>query len=197
MGEPSGLIVFVVMFGIVVVILLLMWLAQKAQELLTWENLGMALRWAWRVVFPSPAPIAATNDRPARSSGPAHRRPRPRPTALRAARGRFAGSLPHGNSPATELPGGNGALPASGRAVTSPTPVAVTGNEVTISTMEAAVIAARLTYGMSPSAVAKSLPGYSPKKNYAAYMAKVQRIKAELEAAEVGAQAEPEEALER
>jgi hypothetical protein len=197
MGEPSGLVVFVVMFVIIIAILLLMWLAQKARELLTWQNLGVAARWAWRVVFPSLAPLASSNDRPARSSGPAHRRVRPRPTALRASRGRFAGSLPGGNNRATKLLAGNTALPASGRGVTTPESVAVTGNEVTISTAEAAIIAVRLARGMSPSAVAKSLPGYSPKKNYGAYVAKVQRVKEELEVAEVGAQAEPEEALDR
>lgn len=198
MGEPSGLVVFGVMFGIIIAILLLMWLTQKVRELLTWQNLGVAAHWAWRALFPAPVRPAAANDRPARPAGPTHRRLRPRPTAVRAARGRFAGSLPRGNDAATELPRGNAALPASGRGVTTPAPVAVTGNEVTISPTEAAIIAARLTHGMSPSAVAKSLPGYSPKKNYAAYMAKVQRVKDELErAGALSAPAELEEALDR
>lgn len=128
-------------------------------------------------------------------------RSRVRSLPLRSPRGRWAGSRSlsragnDGNEPATSLRPGNGGPPASGSGVTSPLPVTSlpeSGNEtlpetVIVSVAEAALIAVRLSSGMSPSDVAKSLPGYSPKKNYQEYAAKVRRVKQELEAA----QAEP------
>lgn len=135
-----------------------------------------------------PPPESPKADAPARS------RSRVRSLPLRSARGRYAGSRSllragnEGNDPATELQPGNEALPASESGVTSPLPVTSLPDslpqDVTITVAEAALIAVRLASGMAPSAVAKSLPGYSPKKNYQEYAAKVQRVKAELDAAQ-------------
>lgn len=122
-------------------------------------------------------------------------RSRVRSLPLRSPRGRWSGSrsLPRagneGNEPATSLQLGNEGIFASESGVTSSLPVTSLPeslpNDVTISVAEAALIAIRLSSGMSPSDVAKSLPGYSPKKNYQEYAAKVRRVKQELEAVQV------------
>jgi len=98
--------------------------------------------------------------------------------------GRFDGSLPAvtqtGNLPERKLP----EVTALQRGVTGGNSVA----EVTVSFQEAVLIAARLERGMSPSAVLKSLPGYSPKKNYDLYKAKIEQVRsalAELEPAAI------------
>lgn len=127
--------------------------------------------------------------------------PRPRSqvrsSPLRSSRGRWAGSrsLPvrgnEGNEPATRLRPGNDGVAALESEVTSPLPVTSLPDslpqDVTVTVAEAALIAVRLSSGMSPSDVAKSLPGYSPKsqtKGYGAYVAKVRRVQQELEAAQ-------------
>lgn len=131
-------------------------------------------------------------------NAPATPRSRIHSLPLRSSRGRWLGSrsLPRagneGNEPATTLLPGNDGVSASGSDVTSPLPVTSLPDSlpqnVTVTVAEAALIAVRLSSGMSPSDVAKSLPGYSPRRNYAEYTAKVRRVKQELEAAQ---QAEP------
>jgi hypothetical protein len=93
-------------------------------------------------------------------------------------------ALPRRSPTGTKLPGSNDGFRASGRDVTPSLPVTSLPNDVTVSLAEVALIAARLTQGMAPSDVAKSLPGYSPKKNYQEYMGKVRQVKATLEAAQ-------------
>lgn len=97
--------------------------------------------------------------------------------------GRFNGSLPAVTSAGNDEQPSCDEVTALQREVTGGNDVA----EVTVSFQEAALIAARLERGMSPSAVLKSLPGYSPKKNYDLYKAKVEQVRAalaELEPAE-------------
>lgn len=104
---------------------------------------------------------------------------------LRRDDGRFDGSLPadllrsDDRSDAEPRSDDRSALESNGTAVPD-----VPGG--TISPSEAALIGARLGRGMSPSDVAKSLPGYSARK-YQAYREKVLKIEAtlaELEPAE-------------
>lgn len=189
-SEPSGLVIFGVLFGLIVGILLLMWLAQELGRLATWENVGRAARWVWGALNPPQTRqiAAGGGDRPARAarSRAGGRRMRRRPQPLRSTRGRFAGSLPASNTPGnearTKLQAGNEGVTASGSGVTTRVEVTTDGNDVTVSAAEAAIIAMRLTQGMSPSAVTKSLPGYSP-RNYSALSQKVAKVKAELDQA--------------
>lgn len=74
----------------------------------------------------------------------------------------------------------SGAVSASERAVSGDRSVPI----VPVSVAEAAVIGKRLGEGMSPSDVAKSLPGYSA-RNYKEYAEKVRLVKGELDKAEV------------
>lgn len=189
MNEPSGLLIFGIMLGLILLVLAtiaaLGWCLSQVQ---THGLLGL-VRLAWGALNPPPA-LDAPRPRPS----PARLQSRP----LRSSRGRWSGSrsLPRagneGNDPATRLQPGNDGVAASESEVTSPLPVTSlpdSSNEtlpdtVVVTVAEAALIAVRLSSGMSPSDVAKSLPGYSPKKNYAEYVAKVRRVKAELEAAQ-------------
>lgn len=189
MNEPSGLLIFGIMLGLILLVLAtiaaLGWCLSQVQ---THGLLGL-VRLAWGALNPPPA-LDAPRPRPS----PARLQSRP----LRSSRGRWSGSRPlpragnEGNEPATTLLPGNDGVSASGSEVTSPLPVTSLPDslpsDVTITVAEAALIAVRLSSGMSPSDVAKSLPGYSPRRNYAEYTAKVRRVKQELEAAQ---QAEP------
>ena len=94
-----------------------------------------------------------------------------KPHPIRGQHGQFRGSFParsdaqpgSEDSSASERPGTNGTEFQSG----------------TILPEEIALIALRLGRGMSPSAVAKSLPGYSARK-YQAFMEKVSNVEATL-----------------
>lgn len=115
-----------------------------------------------------------------------HRASRHLPTAvhlrsrpIRDDGGRFNGSLPAhkivtsgGNDPQPSLHD----VAASGRGVADGNDVA----EVTVSSEEMMLISLRLGQGMSPSAVVKSLPGYSPRKNYDLYKTKVEQVQSAL-----------------
>ena len=162
-GEPSGLLIFGILFGgilgFIVIIAAISWLRTN----LTGENLIRAARWVWGVAFPAVRSLVSEGRR---SSRPAHLRPRP----LRRADGRFNGS-----EVVTSVQPRSEGVTASERDVTERYQVA----NVTISVTEAAIIATRLAQGMAPSAVAKSLPGYTP-RNYSEFMAKVQEVRATL-----------------
>lgn len=99
-----------------------------------------------------------------------------KPRPIRGDGGRFDGSLPavtrQGNEPQPSLQG----VAASGRGVADGNAVAM----VTVSPEEMMLISLRLGRGMSASAVVKSLPGYSPRKNYDLYKAKVDQVQAAL-----------------
>lgn len=111
----------------------------------------------------------------------ARRRRRPmrlKPRPIRGERGRFDGSLPALESRSDER---SNPEPRSDHrsAVESP---GTTGTEVPIGTIlpeEIALIGLRLGQGLSPSDVAKSLPGYSARK-YKMYMEKVQHVQTTL-----------------
>lgn len=106
-----------------------------------------------------------------------------KPRPIRSDAGRFNGSLPAVTQAGNEPERSFREVTALERDVTDGNHVA----EVTVSPEEAALIGVRLGRGMSPSAVLKSLPGYSPKKNYDLYKAKVDQVRAalhELEPAE-------------
>lgn len=103
-----------------------------------------------------------------------------KPRPIRGAGGRFDGSLPSVTNGGNELQLSCDEVTALQREVTGGNDVA----EVTVSIAEAVLIAARLERGMSPSAIVKSLPGYSPKKNYDLYKAKVENVRATLAALE-------------
>lgn len=112
-----------------------------------------------------------------------------KPRPIRDDRGRFDGSLPAEKNVTTR--GNELQLPlhdvaALGRGVASGNVVA----EVTVSPDEMMLISLRLGRGMSPSAVIKSMPGYSPRKNYDLYKAKVDQVQAAL------AEIEPAEDLQ-
>jgi len=101
-----------------------------------------------------------------------------KPRPVRGDRGQFNGSLPA--VPEVPISGsraehGSVDSSASERAGTMVPDVPLG----TISAEEAALIGLRLGRGMSPSAVAKSLPGYSARR-YRDYMAKVANIEAAL-----------------
>lgn len=183
MNEPSGLLIFAIMFGLILGIIGLMALGNIIMTGLTRENLATAARWVWGVLFPAVRSLLPEGPRP-RSRRSLVRASKLRPRAVRGAGGRFQGSLPavvsEGNEEATTLQPVTPLVAASESDVTSPPIVAVTGNEVTISVTEAVMIATRLTQGMSASDVVKSLPGYSPKKNYAEYKMKVDQVRAAL-----------------
>jgi hypothetical protein len=89
--------------------------------------------------------------------------------------------------PGTKFAPRNEPFTASEKEVTSPLPVTSLRNEVTetdqVSTLEAALIAVKLSQQVAPSTIAKQLPGYTPGR-YKEFSAKVQTVKAALEAAE-------------
>lgn len=152
------------------------WLAVFTLGALAWFELrlgrfvGPIVRGAMSVA--GPAAKAAT-----RRSGrrlPTTVRLKPRP--IRSGDGRFNGSLPAVTWAGNEPQRGFREVTALGSGVSGANHVA----EVTVSVEEAALIGARLARGMSPSAVLKSLPGYSPKKNYDLYKAKVERVQTAL-----------------
>lgn len=127
----------------------------------------------------------ATDQRDRRPSVARHRgQPRP----IRVARGRFAGSLPQVANEGNDVTSaGNDVAPivtASESLVAPSLRVTSLPDIVT----ETAVIAARLAQGMSPSDVAKSLPGYSPKRNYKEYTARVREVKEALDRAAAAAE---------
>jgi len=111
-----------------------------------------------------------------------------KPRPIRGVDGRFNGSLaavPVGSELSSSVQQSSDASSASERVVPG-------GNDVPIGTIpldEAMLIALRLGRGMSPSAVAKSLPGYSARK-YQTFMEKVLRVEAELAELEPAEQAQ-------
>ncbi len=181
-SEPSGLLIFGIMLGLILltlgVIALAGWLLSHIQ---THGALGLLRRTWAALTLPQEPPMEATTPR-ARPS-PARLRSQP----LRTPRGRWSGSrslpsLPaRGNEGATTLRLGNDEVAASESEVTPSLPVTSLPDTVVVTVAEAALIAVRLSSGMAPSDVAKSLPGYSPKRNYQEYVAKVRRVKQELE----------------
>lgn len=158
-SEPSGLLIFGILFGGILAFIALIGLISYLKANLTAANMGRALRWAWGVVFPAmQALVTDTRER---------RAVRARPSPIRRADGRFDGSrVVSVAEQSSEV------VTASERDVTERNQVP----NVTISVTEAAIIATRLAEGMAPSVVAKSLPGYSP-RNYSDFMAKVQEVR--------------------
>lgn len=159
------------------------WLAVLTLGALAWWELHLD-----RIVLPIvrgvmsvAGPAAQEVKRRAARQLPTKARLKPRP--IRDDGGRWAGSLP---AVPVAPQAGNGVQPslqgvaASGRAVADGNNVA----EVTVSPEEAALIGLRLGRGMPPSAIVKSLPGYSPRKNYDLYKAKVDQVQAALAAME-------------
>lgn len=156
------------------------WLAIFTLAALAWFELrlGRFVAPIMRGVTSIAGPAAKEVKRRASRQLPTTVRLKPRP--IRGDRGRFDGSLPAVTSAGNDAQPSYKVVAASERGVTDGNDVA----NVTVSPEEAALIGLRLGRGMSPSAVIKSLPGYSPKKNYDLYKAKVEQVRATLQALE-------------
>ena len=161
--QPSGLLIFLIMFGLILAFIAAIALISWLHTNLTGANVARAARWVWRVAFPAARDLMQDRRRITRAP---HLRPRP----IRGAHGRFSGStIVPGEEPRSE------GVSATERGV----PERSTVPAGTISVPEAAIIAARLTQGMAPGAVAKSLPGYSA-RNYTEFKAKVDAVRVAL-----------------
>lgn len=185
-NEPSGLLIFGIMFAIVLGILGLMGIVGTLSDPDTRVQLltaaGRAVRW-----------MAATIGQLGESSPRSRRREwRPRPRPVRGAHGQFRGSVPivpDRSEAWNEVPDRSENRTASERGGTT----VPNGNDVPAvppNVPEIVQITMLLTQGIAPGDVAKSLPGYSGRK-YQEYMAKVREVQTALEATQkegVGAQ---------
>jgi hypothetical protein len=167
MNEPSGLLIFGILFvlilGIIGLIALVGTIADHRGEI--WRAMTQRARAPRR---PASTPPRSIRDRHGHFRG------------SRSA----AASVPAGNEWGNDRERRSEVRTASERGGTAVPAVP----SVLVSVTEAALIGQRLGQGMAPSDVAKSLPGYSGKK-YAEYVEKVRQVKAALdqEAARAGA----------
>lgn len=174
-GEPSGLLVFAVLFGLILGCLALMGLVATVQQ----HGIGgIARRLASlaSALVPSQTP---TESPPRRM----------RRVPIRHRSGRLAGSrtVPVGGTTAADR--SNDAEPRSTDGTASErrgttVPLVPQNDEIVLTVPEMLLITTKLAQGIAPSDIAKALPGYRGEK-YKQYMEKVARTQATL--AEVGA----------
>ncbi len=162
-NEPSGLLIFAIMFGVVLGLIVVISLVGWLRTVVTREWVGRVASAAWRWVFSETRRIV--------TSEPGRRRPR----VLRGARGRLAGSLP--SVPAARNEAEHRSTDRS--AAESGVPQSTSVPSVPVSVPEAAVIGYKLGQGIAPGEVAKSLPGYRGPR-YGEYMEKVNHVRAAL-----------------
>jgi hypothetical protein len=178
-NEPSGLLIAAIMFGLIVAWLLLM----GAVAMLKQYGISGIVRWAaaqWpaRPSTPEHATESGTGARHSKRRKP-----------MRWGNGRFAGSKGVPGSGTNRSQQRNdaergsedrSAVERGGTAV--PTVPIVPENALTVPEM--LLITSKLTQGMAPSDVAKSLPGFSGRK-YQQYMEEVQKTQTLLAALSV------------
>lgn len=181
--EPSGLLIFAVLFGMILACLALMGLVATIRQ---HGIVGIVQRIT--TLASATARLAAPSDAP-----PEKRQRRARRIPIWGANGRLAGSkrVPEsgtmGDNRSNDAePRSSGGTASERRGTTVPT---VPQNDETVLTVpEMLTITAKLTQGIAPSDIAKSLPGYRGEK-YKIYMEKVTRTQATL--SEVGVHAAP------
>lgn len=184
--EPSGLLIFAVLFGMILACLALMGLVATVRQ---YGIVGIVQR------LSTLASAAASLAAPAEAT-PEKRQRRARRVPVWGARGRLAGSkrVPEDGTIAANR--SNEAEPRSSGGTASErggttVPGVPQNDDFVLTVPEMLVITTKLAQGVAPSDIAKSLPGYRGEK-YKFYMEKVARTQATLAASGVAAASPPE-----